>query len=261
MKYGDKNKLQLVTDDSSQEDHFRYLHLDPEVERRSMSDIRLRLPRRDSMQLSPTKPSFNSLNRKPTSLSGKDPYSTTKNKPNFYTTTEFQALTKIQQWWKRCLPKLSQQKQFLSSPKGQALKYYTKLCTKYTSDPAIREYLLSEGVIVYSRVITLQRSQSRQLEHLLRLVEDANLSEDSSFEKIDASLGEARQLGTNLEYQVKSMSTKALIQHVERRDLVELRRVIEAVATTLDASERDLSRLSSGVSKLSVGRRRSWPGT
>ena len=226
-----------------------------------MSDIRLRLPRRDSMQLSPTKPSFNSLNRKPTSLSGKDLYSTTGNKLNCYTTTEFQALTKIQQWWKRCLPKLSQQKRFLSSPKGQALKYYTKLCTKYTSDPAIRNYLLSEGVIVYSMVITLQYSQSRQLEHVLRLVEEANLSDGSSYENMDASLGEARQLGKVLEDQVKRMSTKALIQHVEKRDLVELRRVIEAVATTLGTAERDLSRLSSGVSKLSVGRRRSWPGT
>ena len=226
-----------------------------------MSDIRLRLPRRDPMQLSPTKPSFNSLNRKPTSLSGKESYSATGNKPDFYTTTEFQALNKIQQWWRRCLPKLSQQRRFISSPKGQALKYYTKLCTKYTSDPAIRNYLLSEGVIVCSKVITLQHSQSRQLEHVLRLVEDANLSDDSSYENMDTSLGEARQLGTILEDQFKRMSTKALIQHVEKRDLVELRRVIEAVATTLNAAERDLSRLSSGVSKLSVGRRRSWPGT
>ena len=225
-----------------------------------MSDIRIRLPRRDSMQVSPTKPSSNSLNSKPTSLSGKDPYRTAENKPNFYTTTEFEALTKIQHWWRRCLPKLSQQRRFISSPKGQALRYYTKLCTKYTSDPAIRNYLLSEGVIVYSKVITLQHSHSKQLEHVLRLVEDADLSDDSSLENMDALLREARQLGNVLEDQVKRMSTKALIQHVEKRDLVELRRVIEPVEMTLDAAERDLSRLSSGVSELSVGRRRSWPG-
>ena len=226
-----------------------------------MSDIRLRLPRRDSMQVSPTKPSFKSLNSKPTSLSGKDPYGTTENKPNFYTKTEFEALIKIQHWWRRRLPKLSQQRSFISSPKGQALIYYTKFCTKYTSDPAIRNYLLSEGVIVFSKVITLQHSQSRQLEHVLRLVEDADLSDDSSYENMDTSLREARQLGKVLEDQVKRMSTKALVHHVERRDSVGLRRVIEAVATTSNAVERDLSRLTSGVSKLSVGQRRSWPGT
>lgn len=261
VKYGDKDKIQLVTRDSSQEHHFRYLHLEPGVEHRSMSDIRLRLPRRDSMHLSPTRPSLNPLNHEPTSSSGKDSYSTTGNNAIFYTTTEFQALTKIQQWWKRCLPKLSRHRRFLSSPKGQAFKYYTKLCAKYTSEPAIRNYLLAKGVAVYSKIVTLQHSQIEQLEYVLRLIEGVDLSDGSSYEKMDALLGEARRLGTILEHQIKRMSAKALIQHVERRDLEELRRVIEAVETTLNAAERDLSRLSSAVSMLSVGRRRSWPGT
>ena len=261
VNYGDKDKIQLVTRDSSQEHHFSYLHLEPGVEHRSMSDIRLRLPRRDSMRLSPTMPSLNLLNHEPTSSSGKDSYSTTGNKAICYTTTEFQALTKIQQWWKQCLPKLSQRRRFLFSPKGQAFKYYTKLCAKYSSGPAIRNYPLSKGVVVYSKVIILQDSQSRQLEHVLRLIEDVNLSDDSSYENMDALLRDARQLGTILEDQVKRISAKNLLKLVERGDLVELRRVMEGVESTLDAAERDLSRLSTGVSKLSVGRRRSWPGT
>ena len=261
VKYGDKNKIQLITRDSLQEHHFRYLHLELGVEHRSMSDIRLRLPRHDSMHLSPARPFFNPPSPKSTSSSGKDSYSMPGNRANCYTTTEFQALTKIQQWWKRCLPKLSQHRRFLSSPKGQALKYYTKLCAKHNSEPTIRNYLLSKGVLVYSKVVSLRNSQLRQLEYVLRLIEDVNLSDRSSYEEMDALLGEARQLGTVLESQVKRVSTKTLIQYVKRRDLEGLRRVIEAVENTLNAAERDLSRLTSGVSKLSVGRRRSWPGT
>ena len=226
-----------------------------------MSDIRLRLPRRDSMHLSPVKRSFNSLYHESASSSGKDLFSTTVDKPICYTTREFQALTKIQQWWKRCLPKLSQQKRFLSSPKGQALRYYTKLCAKCASDPAIREYLLSTGVVVYSKVITLQDLQSRQLEHVLRLIEDANLSHGSSYENMDAFLRETRQLGTVLGDQLKRMSAKSLLRHLERGNLAEIRKVIEAAETALSAAEKDLSRLTSGVSKLSVSRRRSWPDT
>ena len=225
-----------------------------------MSDIRLRLPRRDSMHLSPVKRSFNPLYHESASSSGKDLSSTTGDKPTCYTTTEFQALTKIQQWWKRCLPKLSQQKRFLSSPKGQALRYYTKLCAKCASEPAIRAYLLSTGVVVYSKVITLQDSQSRQLEHVLRLIEDANLSDGSSYESMDALLRETRQLGILLADQLKRMSAKNLFQFVERGDLAGIRKVIEAAETALNVAEKDLSRLTSGVSKLSVSRRRSWPG-
>ena len=224
-----------------------------------MSDIRLRLPRRDSMHLSP-KPLLNPLNPKPTSSSGKDSDSTTGNRAICYTTTEFQALTKIQQWWKRCLPKLSRHRRFLSSPKGQAFIYYTKLCAKYTIEPAIRKYLLAKGVAVLSKVVTLQHSQLEQLEYVLRLIEGVNLS-DGSYEKMDALLREARRLGTILEHQIKRISAKALVQYVERRDLEELRRVFEAVEISLNAAERDLSRVTSAVSMLSVGRRRSWPGT
>ncbi len=261
VKYGDKNKIQLVTRDSSQEHHFRYLHLEPGVEYRSMSDIRLRLPRRDSMHLSPAKPSSNLLNHESTCSFGKDSYSTTGNKAICYTAAELQALTKIQQWWKRCLPKLSQHRRFLSSPKGQASKYYTKFCAKYNSEPVIRNYLLSKGVEVYSKVITLQYSRSEQLGYVLHLIENANLSDDSSYEDMDAFLREARQLGTILEDQGRRISTKVLIEFVKRGDLVELRRVIEAVETTLNAAEGDLSRLTCGVSKLSIGRRRTWPDT
>ena len=226
-----------------------------------MSDIRLRLPRRDSMHLSPVKRSFNPLYHESASSSGEDSYSTTGNEPICYTTKEFQALTKIQQWWKRCLPKLSQQKRFLSSPKGQALRYYTKLCAKCTSEPAIRDYLLSKGVTVYSKVITLQDSQSRQREQVLRLIEEANLSIGSSYENMDILLRETRQLGTVLEDQLKRMSATNLFKFVERGDLVGIRRVIEAAETALSAAEKNLFRLTSGVSKLSVSRRRSWPGT
>ena len=260
VKYGDKDKIQLVTRDSSQEQHFGYLHLESGVEHRSMSDIRLRLPRRDSIHLSPVRSLFNPLNRKSTST-GKDSYSTSGNKAIGYTTAELQALAKVQQWWRRCLPNLLQHRRFLSSSKGQAFKYYTKFCAKYTSDPAIRSYLLSKGVVAYSKVITLQQSQLIQLECVLRLIEDVNLSNDSSLERMDALLGEARLLGTTLEDQAERMSTKALIKLVERRDIVELRRVIESVETTLKAAEGDLSQLSSGVSNLPIGRRRSWPGT
>ena len=226
-----------------------------------MSDIRLRLPRRDSMHLSPVKRSFNPLYHESASSSGEDSYSTTGNEPVCYTTREFQALTKIQQWWKRCLPKLSQQKRFLSSPKGQALRYYTKLCAKCASEPAIREYLLSTGVVVYSKVITLQDLQSRQLEHVLHLIEDANLSTGCSYENMDALLRETRRLGILLADQLKRMSAKSLLKHAERGDLAGIRKVIEGAETTLSAVEKDLSRLTSGVSKLSVSRRKSWPGT
>ena len=226
-----------------------------------MSDIRLRLPRRDSMHLSPVKRSFNPLYHESASSSGEDSYSMIGNEPVCYTTREFRALTKIQQWWKQCLPKLSQQKRFLSSPKGQALRYYTKLCAKCANEPAIRDYLLSTGVVVYSKVIILQDLQSRQLEHVLRLIEDANLSHGSSYENMDAFLRETRQLGTVLGDQLKRMSAKSLLSHVERGDLAGIRKVIEAAETALSAAEKDLSRLTSGVSKLSVSRRRSWPGT
>ena len=261
VKYGDKNKIQLVTNDSSQEHHFIYLHQEPGVEHRSMSDIILRLPRRDSMHLSPTKPSFDPLDHKHTSSSGKDSHSTIGKKAMRYTKSEIKAVTKIQQWWKRCLPKLSQRRRFLSSPKGQAYKYYAKLCAKHTTEPAIRKYLLSKGYLVYSKVITLQLSQSDQLEHVLRIIEDADLTDvDSSFEKMDELLGEARWLGTILENEAEKMSTKILGKIVERGDLVGLRRVIEAVETTLKDVKKDLRQLTIGVSKLSNGRRRSWPG-
>lgn len=261
IKYGDKNKIQLVTNDRSQEHHFIYLHLEPGVEHRSMSDIRLRLPRRDTMHLSPAKPSFFPLDHEHTSSSGKDSYSTIGNKAMCYTKSEIQAVTKVQQWWKRYLPKLSQRRRFLSSPKGQAYKCYAKLCAKHTSDPAIRNYLLSKGYVVYSKATTLQLSQLDQLEHLLRLIEDANLTDDSSYEKMDELLGEARWLGTIVENEAEKMSTKMLVKLVERGGLVELRRVIEVVETTLNDVEKDLCRLAIGVSKLSVSRRRSWPGT
>ena len=226
-----------------------------------MSDIRLRLPRRNSMHLSPANPSLNPLNHESTPSFGKDTYSTTGNKAICYTTAELQALTKIQQWWKRCFPKLSQHRLFQSSPKGQAFKVYTKLCAKYTSEPAVSNYLLSKGVEAYSRIITLQYSQLKQLRYVLHLIENANLSDDSFYEDMDALLREVRQLGTILEAQGRKMATKVLTEHVERGDLVELRRVVEAVETTLNAAERDLSRLTSGVSKLSIGRRGSWPDT
>ena len=261
VKYGDKNNIQLVTNDSSQENHFIYLHSEPGVERRSMSDIRLRLPRRDSMHLSPTKPSFDPLNQEHTYASGKDSYSTIGDEAMCYTESEIQAATKVQQWWKRWLPKLSQRRRFLSSPKGQAYKSYAKLCAKHTSEPAIRKYLLSKGYLVYSKVITLQLSQSDQLEYVLRLMEDADLTDDSSYEKMDELLGEARWLGTILENEAGKMSTKMLGKFVERGNLVELRRVIEAVETTLNDVEQGLGRLTIGVRKLSSGRRRSWPGT
>lgn len=261
VKYGDKNKIQLVTNDSSQEHHFIYLHLQPGVEHRSMSDIRLRLPRRDSMHLSPTKPSFDPLDHDHTSSSGKDSFSTIGNKAMCYTKSEIQAVTKIQRWWKRCLPKLSQRRQFLSSPKGQAYIRYSKLCARHTTKPAVRKYLLSKGYIVYSKVITLQLSQSDQLDHVLRLIQEADLNDDSSYEKIDELLGQARWLETILENEAEKISTKSLGKIVERGDLVELRRVIEAVENTLKDVQKDLSRLIVGVNKLSNGRRRSWPGT
>ena len=259
-KYGDKNKIQLVTKDSSQEHPFIYLHLEPGVEHRSMSDIRLRLPRHDSMHLSPTKP-FDPLDHEHTSSSKKNSYDTIGNKAMCYTKSEIQAVTKIQQWWKRCLPKLSHRKRFLSSPGGQAYKHYAKLCAKHTTEPAIRNYLLSKGYIVYSKVITLQLSQSDQLEYVLRLIEDADLTDDSSYEKMDEMLGEARWLGTILENETEKTSTKILGKYVERGELVGLRRVIEAVEITLKDVEKDLGRLTIGMRKLSNSRRRSWPGT
>ena len=261
LKYGNKDKIQLVTREYSQENHFKYLLLEPGVEHRSMSDIRLRLPRRDSMHLSPRRLSLNPLNHEPTTPSGKEFSSTTGNQATYYTTTEFQALTKIQQWWKRYLPKLLQRKRCLSSPKGRAFRYCTKFCAKYTSEPAIRNFLLSKGVVTFSKVITLQDLQLRQLEYVLRLIEDASLSDSSSYENMDALLGDTRQLGTVLEAQILKMSNRILIQHVERQDLEGLRRVMEAVETTLNSAEKGLSRLTSSASKLSVGRRRSWPGT
>ena len=261
VRYGDKNKIQLVTNDSSQEHHFVYLHQKPGVEHRSMSDIKLRLPRRDSMHLSPTKPSFDSLNDEHTCSSGKDSYNTIGNKAMCYTKQEIQAVTNIQQWWKRCMPKLSQRRRFLASPKGQAYKSYAKLCAKHTTEPAIRKYLLAKGYVVYSKVITLQLSQLNQLENVLRLIEKANLSDDSSYEKMDELLGEARWLETILENEAEKMSTKVLSKFVERGDLIGLRRVIEAVEFTLKEVEKDLCRLTIGVSKLTVGRRKSWPGT
>ena len=261
VKYGDKNKIQLVTNDNSHERHFVYLHSQAEVEHRSMSDIRLRLPRRDSMHLSPTMPSFDPVDYDHTSSSGKDSYSTIGNKVMSYTKSEIQAVTKIQQWWKRCLPKLSLRRRFLSSPKGQAYKSYAKLCAKYTTEPAIRNYLLSKGYLIYSKVITLQLSQLDQLEYILRLIEEADLNDDSSYEKMDELLGEARWLETILKNEAEKMSSKILGKLVERGDLVELRRVIEAVENILKDVEKDLCRLTIGVSKLSNGRRRSWPGT
>ena len=260
-KYGDKNKIQLVTKDSSQEHPFIYLHLEPGVEHRSMSDIRLRLPRHDSMHLSPTKPSFDPLDHEHTCSSKKNSYDTIGDKAMCYTKSEIQAVTKIQQWWKRYLPKLSHRRRFLSSPEGQAYKHYAKLCAKHTTEPAIRKYLLSKGYVVYSKVITLQHLQLNQLEYVLRLIEDADLTDDSSYEKMDELLGEARWLGTVLENEAKKMSTKMLGKLVERRDLVELRRVIEAVETTLNDVEKDLGRLTIGMRKLSNSRRGSWPGT
>ena len=261
VKYGDKNKIQLVTDDSSQEHHFIYLRLEPGVEHRSMSDIKLRLPRRDSMHLCPTKPSFDPPNQEHTSSSGEDSYSTLGNKAMCYTKWEIKAVTKIQQWWKRCLPKLAQRRRFLSSPKGQAYKSYAKLCAKHTTEPAIRRYLLSQGYVVYSKVITLQLSHSDQLEYILRLIDKANLTDDSSYEKMDELLGEARWLETILENEAEKMSTKTLSKLVERGVLAELRRVIGAVENTLKDVEKDLCPLTIGVSKLTVGRRKSWPGT
>ena len=261
VKYGDKNKIQLVTNDSSQEHHFVYLHSEPGVEHRSMSDIKLRLPRRDSIHLSPTKPSFDPPNQEHTSSSGEDLYSTIGDKAICYTKSEIKAVTNIQQWWKRCMPKLLQRRRFLSSPKGQAYKSYAKLCAKHTTEPAIRKYLLSKGYIVYSKVITLQLSQIDQLEHVLRLIEEANLTDDSSYEKMDELLGEARWLETILENEAEKMSAKTLSKLVEREDLVGLRQVIGAVEATLKDVEKELCRLTIGVSKLTVGRRRSWPGT
>ena len=64
-----------------------------------------------------------------------------------------------------------------------------------------------------------------------------------------------------MENEAKKMSTKMLGKLVERRDLVELRRVIEAVETTLNDVEKDLGRLTIGMRKLSNSRRGSWPGT
>lgn len=178
-----------------------------------------------------------------------------------YTNQEIEAVTKIQQWWKRCLLKLSRRRRFLSSPKGQAYKTYAKHCAKHTTEPAIRKYLLSKGYMVYSKVITLQLSQSDQLEYILHLIEEANLSDDSSYEKMDELLGEARWLETILENEAEKMSAKTLSKLVERGDLIGLRRVIETAEVTSKDVEKDLCRLTIGVSKLTVGRRRSWPGT
>ena len=100
-----------------------------------------------------------------------------------YTKSEIKAVTRIQQWWKQCLAKLSQRRRLLSLPKGQAYKRYAKLCTKHTIKPATRNHLLSKGYVVYSKLITLQLSQLDQLEYVLRLIEEANLTDDSSHEK------------------------------------------------------------------------------
>ena len=205
-----------------------------------MDDIRMRLPRRDSSHvspaLSPTKPSHT---RSKSSLRN-TAFTSTGVKAIHYSSADLQSIKKIQQWWRRLLPNLLQHRTFLLSPKGEAFKRYSKLCTKYASGPIIRKYILYKGPGTYSKICRLQDAQTNLVQRVLQLILEADLTKPCSYEDMDTALREIRQVGAILKDQAEAISDATLAKMIETQDLLGLQRLIDAVKKDIHAAEKEL---------------------
>ena len=225
-KYGDKNKILIVSKQATQDHVLRKLRNYPSVEDIELDSIRPILPQRIST---------NATIETTLPIPG-------TNQVVEYTAGELEAVVKIKEFWRRHRPGLLQHRKYLSTPEGQIFKRYSNLCAKRRSSPKVYIVLLSSGVEVSLKFNGAQLSLQHQHENIMRHIVGADPSEDT-YEALDGYLQRVSNLEYELKDQANRMSVSSLSEILDKSDVRELRQVLGAVKASTAAAESSLAQI------------------
>ena len=225
-KYGDRNKILIVSKQATQDHPLRKLRYHPSVEDIRLESIRAILPQRiftnDTIETAV-------------------PVSDT-NQVAEYTAGELRAIVTITEFWRRHRPGLLQHRKYLSTPEGQIFERYLNLCAKHRSSPKLYIVLLSSGVEVSLKADGAQTSLQHQYESIMKQIVGADPSEDT-YEALDGCLQRVGNLEFELKSQVSRMSASCISEVLEKGDLRELRQVLDIMKASTAAAESGLGQI------------------
>ncbi len=229
-KYGDKNKILIVSKQATQDHVLRKLRKHPSVEEMEFDSIKPILPQRIS----------------PNATIGTAEPVPGPNQVVEYTAGELRAVVKIKEFWRQHRPGLLQRRKYLSTPEGQVFKRYSNLCAKRRSSPKVYIVLLSSGVEVSRKVDGVQFSLQHQHESIMNHIVGADPSEDT-YEALDGCLQRIGNLESELKSQASRMSASCLSRVLEKGDLRELRQILDVVKASTAAAESGLAQIITGM--------------
>ena len=232
-KYGDKNKILIVSKQATQNHVLRRLRNHPSVEDIALDSIRPKLPQRIFTN---------------TTIETAVPIPGT-NQVVEYTAGELRAVVKIKEFWRRHRPGLLQHREYLSTPEGQIFKRYSKLCAKRRSTPKVYIVLLSSGVEVSRKVDGVQFSLQHQHESIMKHIVGADPSKDT-YEALDGCLQRVGNLESELKSQANRMSASCLSEVLEKGDLRELRQMLDVVKASTAAAESGLAQIMTDMDSM-----------
>nr|ANM86516.1 hypothetical protein [Cladonia uncialis subsp. uncialis]AUW31320.1 hypothetical protein [Cladonia uncialis subsp. uncialis] len=234
-KYGDKNKILIVSKQATHDHVLRKLRKHPSVKEVGLDSIWQNLPQRISS---------NATTEGPLSVPAIDQVTQ-------YTTEELEAVVKIREFWRKRLPSLLQRRKYLSTREGQFFRRHSSICASHRSTPKVYIALLSSGVQVSLKVDGVQDSLQDRHESIMRHIVRADPSEDT-YEALDGCLQRVGNLKSELKSQASRMSASCLSEVLEKGDLRELRQILDAVEASTAAAESGLAQIMTDMRNMYV---------